>query len=318
MKSDFVITILLSLVIFLFFNLVDAFENIYHLTREHEEYEIDELFLLLLSFPIPLAWFAFRRALEEKKSVKERILLEKNLAHAQKLESLGTLAGGVAHEINNQLLPIITMAELIEKNIDQSDVNRRKIELILAAANNAKNTISKIKTFSRADNQLSSHCDISDVCQEIRELINITKPSNVTFSFQVDEIMGMVHLSADRLQGIIINMINNAFDALEGKIGEVSMRVNAIYVEEENKLPELVAGKYARIIINDSGIGMSSTVKEKIFDPFYTTKEVGQGVGLGMSAVYTSIKLAGGEVHVDSVEGEGTSIIAYLPLKKDE
>jgi len=316
--GDIIIMIISSLVIFAMFHVFDGFEAIYNFTREYEDWELDEYVLFFLAIPLPVSWLAFRQAKRANREAAKSVDLEKNLAHSRKLEALGTLAGGVAHEINNQLLPVMTMAEMIHDSLTNTDPNYRKIELIIAGANNAKRTVAKILEFSRIGMNSTKACEVSTVCQSNIEFLKTICPANVRIAFDSKTYVGNVAMTEDDLQGILVNLFSNAVDAIDENQGEVSISIDLKEIDEKTVSLNLPTGKYAEITIRDTGMGIPDEVFERIFEPFFTTKTVGKGVGLGMSIVHTAITQAGGDIQVTSKQGDGSTFIIYLPLIEDE
>lgn len=315
---DFVVAAVMALLIFGTAHFFDVFEQIYSQTRQYESWELDELVLFLLSLPLPVAWFAYRRSQEALRETTHRLELERKLAHSHKLDSLGTLAGGLAHEINNQLLPVTTMAEMVREHMSETDPDRRKMDLIIAGASNARDTVSKITVFSRLPDNNARICDVSSVCHGAEDVLRISSPANARLSFQVEDGVGTIDMVESDLQGIIVNLFSNAVDALSGKPGDVSLSVRSIELGEKNDNPGLADGWYAKITVRDTGIGMGPDIKARMFDPFFTTKVVGQGVGLGLSVVHREVQSRGGEIYVDSVQGQGTTFNIYLPIMNQD
>lgn len=313
--KDILIAIGTSLVIFLLIRSVDTFEGLYAFTRAYENLELDELLLFLLSTPLPVAWLAYRRSNKAEREFRRRIALEKSLAHRHRLESLGTLASGVAHELNNQLLPVITMAELLRDTTDKADPNHRKLELIFSAVSGAKNTVSKILTFSSTMENDDEICDVAAVCRDAQDILTIGCPAGVSFLMHMDKELGHIAISAHDLQSILVNPVINAFDAAESG-GDVQVSINTVNPRNSLLPPELSERSYICIRIRDNGPGMEPNVRDRIFEPFFTTKPVGSGVGMGMSVVYGLVKGAKGYLVVDSNLGQGSDVSIYLPQAK--
>lgn len=319
LRFDTAVSVLSVLVIFAGFHAFDGFEGIYNLTRHHESWELDEYILLILALPLPITWFAYRRMQDTARGAVERVELIRSLAHSRKLESLGTLASGAAHELNNQLLPVMTMSELVRDNLAESDPNFRKMELVIKGASNAKRTVAKILKFSRISDEGVGTCEIGEVCRATEDVLQATSPTNVTASFIIDAgFYGHVEISRDSLQGAIVNLFSNAIDALDGQPGKISLTTGVSVLDGKSGEFDLLAGTYAWITVTDSGSGMNESIRERIFDPFYTTKAPGKGVGLGLSIIHTTIKQAGGDVIVESKAGHGSSFTIYLPFGEND
>lgn len=310
---DLIAAVAACLLIFAMFHLFDTFEGIYAFTRAYEHLELDEFFLLLLSMPLPVAWLAYRRSNATEREFRKRLVLEKALAQSHKMESLGTLAGGVAHELNNQLLPVISMSEILRDDADQNSPQRRKLDLILSSASNAKQTVEKILAFSHGGEMHGTSADVAVICRETRDLLLVTCPPSVNLTMRLDEPLGRVGMPPHDLQSVIINPVVNAFDVLENGPGNVLIDASVVDSGEPPLWPGAQDGPYVRIRVHDTGPGMTPEVKERIFDPFFTLKPVREGVGLGMSIVYGLVKAAAGYVVVDTALGEGSVITVFLP-----
>jgi signal transduction histidine kinase len=313
LHTDILYAVVATLIIFASFHVFDTFEIIYDWTRDYEELELDEWFLLILALPLPITWLAYRRSLEAAREFKKRLDLERTLSHSHRLESLGTLAGGIAHELNNQLLPILSMSELLRSKLSEDDAAYKKCDLIYSAAVNAKETVGKVLAFSREGNSEAENCNANEVCRDTVELLTITCPPSVNLVVDQKEGLGELNISASDLQSVIVNPVSNAIDALGSRKGGVSIRMEIIDLVEDTRPGELKVGKYLLMTVHDSGPGMPPEIVERISDPFFTTKPVGQGLGLGMSIVNRIAMEAGGCVLVNSKPGAGTTVECYLP-----
>ncbi len=301
------------LAIYLFFRSFDAFEIIYGFTREYEHFEIDEVVLLFLSLPLPFAWLAYRKSKRTEKEFQRRIALEQKMAQMHRMDSLGKLAGGVAHELSNQLLPVLTMAELMQKRFPENSEDRRKMDLIYMSARNANETIGKILAFSRDGDGQSATCDVAKVAMETKDIIAISCPLNISFSMQLGDGLGQVGLPDHELQSLLVNPAINAFDAIGLRNGAVSIEISALERQALVDLPDWQHDAAVLIKIQDDGPGMPQDVGRRIFEPFFTTKTVGEGTGLGMSLVHSHVSNAGGQIAVESAAGQGCIISIFLP-----
>ncbi|MEX0299128.1 MAG: sensor histidine kinase, partial [Kordiimonas sp.] len=306
---------ILLVVLYLIARSTDAFEFVYAVTRDYEHWDLDEIILLVLVSPIPLAWLALRKMRQVAKEVKNRLEYEQALAESSKMQSLGVLAGGVAHEINNQLLPILTMSELLHARLDKEGPNHRKAELILKAAQNTQETVAKILMFSRKDLEVKGEGDLSMIWGSIEDLLPALCPANVKLLFDVSDCKGLVPVSETDIQGVIVNLFSNAVDALGAASGTITITAVAGKRGDDNSLSKLKAENYVKIGVNDTGPGMETKIQEKVFDPFFTTKGPGEGVGLGLSIVYATVQQAEGQIVVSSELGQGTQFDVYLPVK---
>lgn len=311
--TDSLIVLIAVAGIFMILEYVDGFEALYTFTRQHEEFELDEVLLIVLAAPLPIAWFAYRRARDTVREATRRIELEKALAHSRKLESLGTLAGGVAHEINSQLIPVMTMAEIVRDHMPETNPDRQKLNLVLAGAEGAKRTVSKILDFSRAGGGDVKTCNATSTGQSVKDILLMTCPANVQLDVSIGDKMGNVPISTDEFQSILVNLFSNAIGSLESKAGNVSVVVSATRLDTKFTGRNLAVGDYVEITVTDTGKGITPTDKEHLFDPFFSTKQAGEGLGLGLSILHGIIVAAGGSIDVESQPTQGSTFTVLLP-----
>jgi signal transduction histidine kinase len=246
--------------------------------------------------------------------VTERRALEEQLRQAQKMEAVGQLAGGVAHDFNNLLQAISGYGELAELAFDEEDVRgvRESLAEIQVSSSRGAAIVRQLLTFARQDELETAPLDLADVLAGARELVQRMIGEQV--SLELDAPRGLGQVLADRVQieQVVMNMAVNARDAIPE-----SGRLTIALVEAGDELrfhPELLPGRYLCLSFEDDGCGMSEETQRRIFEPFYTTKEVGKGTGLGLSTTYNIVKNAGGTVDVESVLGQGTTFRVYLPI----
>lgn len=251
---------------------------------------------------------------ERKKIEEEKRKLQEQLLQSQKMESIGTLAGGVAHEFNNMLNIISGHAELALLNIPQENDARKDIEEIKKAAQRSAEITKKLLTFARKQEEKSSIVNVNSAIDSmigmLKRLIGeniqlVWQPANRELSVQIDEVS---------LDQILVNLSVNARDAID-KQGTITISTHSVSIKDEVALQHnVLPGEYALIQVNDNGIGMDEETQKLIFDPFFTTKEVGKGTGLGLSTVYGIVKNNGGFIEVQSEKGKGTTFKIYLPV----
>jgi len=292
----------------------DLFEVLYETTRAHEDWELDEFILLVLVMPLPLAWFAYRKANELSKEMENSLKLEQALAHSDKMKSLGVLAGGVAHEINNQLLPILSMAELARDSMEPSSKDHRKMEIILKSAQNAQHTVSKILLFSRNDERSKDSCDLVSTWNTLESVLRTICPANITLNISLNGAGGVIHMSDDDFQSIIVNLFSNAIDAIADELGTVLIQASVEKPENDGDLLTPKSCCTLKLKVADTGPGIDQEDRKRIFDPFFTTKAPGKGVGLGLSIIYSFIQEAGGAIVLDSEVKSGCQFNISIPL----
>ncbi|MDH7553042.1 MAG: PAS domain S-box protein [Spirochaetota bacterium] len=251
---------------------------------------------------------------ERKKIEEEKRKLQEQLLQSQKMESIGTLAGGVAHEFNNMLNIISGHAELALLNIPQENDARKDIEEIKKAAERSAEITKKLLKFARKQEEKSSIVNVNSAIDSmigmLKRLIGeniqlVWQPANRELSVQIDEV------SIDQ---ILVNLSVNARDAID-KQGTITISTHSVSIKDEVALQHnVLPGEYALIQVTDNGIGIDEETQKLIFDPFFTTKEVGKGTGLGLSTVYGIVKNNGGFIEVQSEKGKGTTFKIYLPV----
>ncbi len=240
--------------------------------------------------------------------------LEEQLQQAQKLESIGRLAGGVAHDFNNMLAIIIGYADILLKDLPETSPVREKTKEILKAAERARDLTRQLLAFARKQTLNMSQLELNQVVVGFEKMLRRTLHENIYLK---------IHLSSDpcffqgdmgQVEQIILNIAINAQDAMPNG-GTLSIETASVDVDQDDAghRNEITPGRYVMLAISDTGVGMTRDVLEKIFDPFYTTKEVGKGTGLGLSTVYGIVKQHGGYIHVYSEPGTGTSFKIYFP-----
>lgn len=253
------------------------------------------------------------------RDTSERKKLEDQLRHTQKMEAVGELAGGVAHEFNNMLTIIKGFAELLKMKMEKGDPSRDSVETILKAADGATNLIRSLLTFSRKHIINPGVTNLQEIIDGVKKLLS--KIVREDIELRITNTSEDIKVIADRaqLEQVLINLVNNAQDAMpDGGL----LSIETCSVEIDNGIIKNdgygTLGKYALISISDTGVGMDEKTRERIFEPFFTTKEIGKGTGLGLSIVYGIIKQHNGFIKVYSEAGKGTTFKIYLPMVKSE
>jgi PAS domain S-box-containing protein len=236
------------------------------------------------------------------RDITEQRLLEQQLVRSQKLEAIGTLAAGIAHEVGNPLTSIASLVQLLQRTSIDKFANE-KLEMINAQINRITKIIRNLVNFSRPTTHQSAPSDINQI---IRDALNIVqygkKVKDIRFDVQLKTDLPAIHIVADQVVQVFINILMNAVDALDEKPGIIG-------------ITEHITGNQMLVEITDSGKGMDPGALEKIFEPFFTTKEVGRGTGLGLWVSYGIMKSLGGDIVVRSREGAGSTFIVQFPLE---
>lgn len=248
-----------------------------------------------------------------KKAEEERFHLEKQLFNSQKMEAIGALAGGIAHDFNNMLSAMMGYAELaLEPSAE--DRRRQNIQQVLNAARRAGNLVRQILSFSRHAELDKKPLELQSIVREAMKLLRATIPSNIDIRQQLPDKPMVVLADDTQMHQVIMNLCTNAAQAMGERGGRIDITLRA---EEHSADPctgNSKSEKCARIIISDSGPGISPDIINRIFDPFFTTKKTGEGTGLGLSVVYGIIKNHDGSIRVESEPGRGTTFDVWLPL----
>jgi signal transduction histidine kinase len=251
-----------------------------------------------------------------KKREEEKELLEENLANAKKMEAIGTLARGIAHDFNNILATVRGSVHMLKKKLGDDDPLQKYTMQIYKSTKRAKDLVQMLLIFSRTQD---SHFDLVDINNVIKEMHPMPIGENIIYN---ETLMGKpLRVMADRLkiEQVIMNIISNAQDAMpEG--GHLFLKTDIEHIDAENtrKEPFKPHGKYALVSISDTGMGISKETKDRIFEPFFSTKKTGKGTGLGLSIVYGIIEEHKGYIDVETREEGGTTFKIYLPIAGDD
>jgi len=241
--------------------------------------------------------------------------LEQQLRQAHKMEAIGTLAGGVAHDFNNILSTIEGYAHLLRDNIKKKGHIRNYVDQIVAGTERASDLTRRLLAFSRSQVINPAPLDLTRTIRNIKTLLERLAGEDI--DFQIETSPEELVVTADQLQieQALINLVTNARDAMpQGGILRLTTESAVLVDSPEESCKQLRPGHYAKLVVSDSGTGIDPSMKERIFDPFFTTKEVGKGTGLGLSMTFGIIKQHKGYIEVDSESGQGTIFSIYLPL----
>lgn len=245
--------------------------------------------------------------------------MEEQLTQSRKMESIGNLAGGIAHEFNNILSIIIGNNELVMEELPEWSLARESTEEIRIAGMRARDVVKQLLTFSRKDNSVKKVINIKSVVHESMKLIRSSTPSNIEIQQTLRDDVCPVLGNATQINQLLINICNNAVDAMPSMGGILAVDLfNEVVDEKHAKLhPKLKSGPYVKMVIRDNGSGMEKEKLDKIFEPYYTTKEIGKGTGIGLAVVHGIIERHEGLILADSLPGQGTTFTIYLPAHDD-
>ncbi|MBI5590897.1 MAG: PAS domain S-box protein [Deltaproteobacteria bacterium] len=245
-----------------------------------------------------------------KLAEKEKEILENQLQQAQRLEAIGTLAGGIAHDFNNILYPIIGFAEMTLEDLSPNSPICDFQKQIIQAAGRAQNLIKRILTFSREIEPELAPVHLKEMILETCHLLRAALPSTIELNLESLQNTGYVISTPVQIHQVIMNLCTNAFHAMATSGGMLKVELDSVELKDEENI---TGGKYHRLIISDTGCGMPHVILNRIFHPYFTTKEKGKGTGLGLSTVHGIVKQLKGHITVTSLPGKGTIFIIYLP-----
>jgi PAS domain S-box-containing protein len=243
---------------------------------------------------------------------------EEKILQTQKMESLGSLAGGMAHDINNMLLPIINLTIASIETLPADAPERSNLSVVVTAAERVKSLVRKVLAFSRQESAGREKLDIYEIIRINLDLLRSTVPSTIAIVDDLDPDAGCIHANGGQVASILLNLVSNATHAMESQPGKLSISLAGVNLDpgalRAHAMGTLLPGSYARLTVSDTGKGMTPEVRERIFDPFFTTKDVGKGTGMGLSMVYGIVTDYGGALDVESAPGKGTKVHIYFPL----
>jgi signal transduction histidine kinase len=240
---------------------------------------------------------------------------EKRMAHQQKLESLGGLTSGIAHNLNNLLTPILTLSEIMLAKSPKASRDHSDLSVIKKAGEQAKTLVSNLKVFSRLEQKELQLINIHEIIRQSVELLGSTIPRSITIADDLDDDQLTVRADATQLQTVLLNIAANAVDAIGDQVGTLTFSTKRSQVDSFTAGQTGIAeGDYVEISISDTGDGMDPNTLRQVFDPFFTTKEVGQGTGLGLTTSYGIVRSQGGIITVVSELKKGSTFNVYIPL----
>ena len=248
-----------------------------------------------------------------------REIAEAELAHHQKLESLGNLSGGIAHNLNNLLQPMFALSRMLMKKLPDESKELEYAEKIAQASERAKDLVTRIVLFSRRE--LPGR-ELVDICKLIDEALALTKdtlPTTAKLTVTLSEDTGLILADASQIETAFINLLSNAADSLNGRSGQIFISLSECDLDGDfsEKGSEHSPGPYAKLVVQDNGVGMGAETLEKAFEPFFTTKDIGKGTGLGLSSTYGIVQNHHGLITCDSQLGVGSTFEMYLPISQD-
>ncbi|NCF60544.1 MAG: HAMP domain-containing protein [Gammaproteobacteria bacterium] len=253
---------------------------------------------------------------ERAQAEADRRQLEEQAHHHERLRSLGTLAGGVAHEFNNVLQPMVLYLELALEDLPADSPIAENLLRVQELARRAKGLSQQILTFSRDDSDPRFVTEnLAPIAEEAVTMIRALLPATVDLRIDINPDCSPVKCAPEQIQQLLVNLCNNAHQALSDDAGYISVSLGEVQVSDQlaSRHSQLDAGQYVLLEVQDTGMGMDPATQERIFEPFFTTHEVGKGTGLGLSVVHGIVERHDGEITVESKPGKGTRFNIFLP-----
>ena len=259
-------------------------------------------------------------SISSTRDITDRIRLQDQLRQAQKMEAIGTLAGGIAHDFNNILGAIIGYTELSQHDADCAPQIRNNLDQVLNAAERARNLVKQILAFSRKSQSEVKPLQVHVILKEALKLMRASIPANIEIKIDMADARDVVLAEATQLHQIIVNLCKNAAHAMEKSGGVMTVELNPIVLQDGDvsAYSDLQPGLYVQLTVRDTGMGIELQNLSRIFEPFYTTKDVGKGTGMGLAVVHGIVKSLKGDIKVYSEPGRGTVFNVLLPSQDED
>lgn len=275
--------------------------------EKYDETDIRQLALLMEGM-----W----RLIERKQAQEERRKLENQLIQAQKLEAIGTLAGGIAHDFNNILSGIMGYSELSLEAMQDRPKVCQYMEQVVKAAERAKDLVGQILTFSRKAEREKKPITLTPIIKEVVNFMRASLPTTIEITQKIAETSDVIMADPTQMHQVLVNLCTNAGHAMKktGGVLEIGLEEAVSSADDRLQSPPIRHGHYLILTVRDTGHGISQENIARIFEPYFTTKEKGEGTGLGLAVVHGIVKDHGGEIRAYSEVGKGTIFRVYLPL----
>ncbi len=242
--------------------------------------------------------------------------LRAQLLQSQKLEAIGTLAGGIAHDFNNILAAVIGYTDMAKERAKPETPLARDLDQVLKAGHRAKDLVRQILVFSRQSETEPINLMPANIVKEVIKLLRPTLPSTIAIEQNISPKAGPIHIDPTQLHQILMNLCTNAYHAMEESGGSLTIALKNVTLTSHDLPHPLQAkpGIYVELMVGDTGTGIPPSIRDRVFDPFYTTKELGKGTGMGLSIVHGIVTGYNGFIDLQSTPGEGTVCTIYLPV----
>ncbi|MBF0233589.1 MAG: hypothetical protein HQK65_11200 [Desulfamplus sp.] len=258
---------------------------------------------------------------EYKQAEEERKKIAAQLRQSQKMEAIGTLAGGIAHDFNNILSAVIGYSEMALYQVEEGSIVENNLQQINIAGKRAQELVKQILTFARKTEETMAPVNVGCIAQEVLTLLRSSLPIYTKLNINIQNQLSVMG-NPTQLHQIFMNLCTNAFHAIKKTGGVVDVEVSDVITNTTTKTPGALfntneflppTGDYVMIKISDTGVGISPEIIPLIFEPYFTTKEIGKGTGMGLSVVHGIVKKHGGEIKVQSESGKGSTFTVFLP-----
>jgi signal transduction histidine kinase len=250
-----------------------------------------------------------------RQAMAERQHLESQLRHAQKMQALGTLASGIAHEFNNILAIILGFTQLTQRQVPPESPVADNLRQLQIAGQRAQEVVQQILAFSRPTPYACVEVRAGQIVHEAMQLVRPTLPKSIELRVCIGDETSTILADATQLEQVVLNLCANAVDAMRETGGVLKVHLEAVELTPAwvAKHPPLQPGQHLRLTVRDSGCGMTPEIREHIFEPFFTTKGAGEGTGMGLAIVHGIVTRHGGIITVKSSRGQGTTFCLYFP-----
>lgn len=246
--------------------------------------------------------------------------MEAELFQSRKMEAIGTLAGGIAHDFNNILSAILGYADLARDEIPQGSPTRNYLDQVLKAGHRAKELVKQILTFSRKGQETPQPMRPSSIIKEALKLMRASLPTTIDIHEEIAPDCGIILASPTNIHQVVVNLCTNAFHAMENEQGVLNVKLTRMDLKKDEAAHRsgVSAGAYVELLVKDTGCGMDKATMDRIFEPYFTTKDIGKGTGLGLALVHGIVQDCRGFIRVESEPGKGSAFHLYFPVIEEK
>jgi PAS domain S-box-containing protein len=287
---------------------------------ENYSQELDKYFEVLAYSPQKGQFAAvFTDITDKKLAEEERERLEEQLRQSHKMEAIGTLAGGIAHDFNNMLGIILGNTELAIDDVPEWNPARLNLKEIKIASFRAKDVVRQLLSFARKTDQKRKPVKINPIITDVLKLLRSSIPTSIEIRSNIPKESQIIFADPTQINQIMINLCTNAAQAMEEDGGILEISLDSMSLDESTAQPNpLSLGQYVKLTVNDTGHGIAPEIKDRIFDPYFTTREFGKGSGMGLAMVHGIVMNHDGAITVESEVGKGTTFNIFFPIVRRE